>query len=89
MSIDSSQLISLFKKYGFDYKKSSSGYGFYAFTFKAGFFHNAEVVYTDDAKPEEVEKCLKELDNIGYSTKNHYLKALKIFPNSYLKVFLM
>lgn len=56
MSIDSAQLISLFKKYGFDYKKSSSGHGFYAFTFKAGFFHNAEVVYTDDAKPVNLKK---------------------------------
>lgn len=87
MSIDSAQLISLFKKYGFDYKKSSSGHGFYAFTFKAGFFHNAEVVYTDDAKPEEVEKCLKELDNIGYSTKKSLFKSIEDISEQLFKGF--
>lgn len=77
MTIDSIQLILLFKKYGFEYKKSSSGRGFYAFTFKAGFFHNAEVVYTDEANLVEVEKCLSGLDNIGYSTKKSLFESIE------------
>ncbi|MGG5796683.1 NACHT domain-containing protein [Edwardsiella tarda] len=76
MEINSSQLISLFEKYGFEYKKRSSGHGFYAFTFKAGFFHNAEVVYTDEASSEDVERCLRELENIGYSTKKSLFKNI-------------
>ncbi|MDJ0041215.1 NACHT domain-containing protein [Pantoea allii] len=78
MAINHIELIDLFKKYGFEYKKSSSGTGFYAFTFKTGFFHNAEVVYTNDADLEEVEKCLKELENIGYSTKKSLFESIEL-----------
>lgn len=35
---DVDKLISLFKKYGFEYRKKSSGNNFYAFTYKTGFF---------------------------------------------------
>lgn len=87
MTIDSFQLISLFKKYGFEYKRSSSGHGFYAFTFKAGFFHNAEVVYTDEANPEEIEKCLSGLDNIGYSTKKSLFKSIEDVAEQLFKGF--
>lgn len=87
MTIDSIQLILLFKKYGFEYKKSSSGRGFYAFTFKTGFFHNAEVVYTDEANLVEVEKCLSELDNIGYSTKKSLFESIEDVAEQLFKGF--
>ncbi|MEG1691600.1 MAG: hypothetical protein RR308_17795, partial [Hafnia sp.] len=63
----SSQLIELFRKYGFEYKKSASGKGYYAFTFKTGFFHNAEFVYTDEADLSSLALSEKGLDKIGFS----------------------
>lgn len=72
--IDSNNLISLFRKYGFDYKKSSSGKGFYAFTFKSGFFHNAEIVYVEGFDEDGLEKSIKELNDIGFSTKKTFFK---------------
>ena len=36
-------IISLFRKYGFEYNKAASHGDFLAFTFKSGFFHNAEI----------------------------------------------
>nr|WP_141400295.1 hypothetical protein [Pantoea floridensis] len=88
MTIDSHQLISLFRKYGFEYKKNSSGNGFYAFTFKTDFFHNAEVVYTEDSKSEDVERCLNELKNIGYSTKKSLFKSYEEVAEQLFKGFL-
>ena len=87
MTIDSHQLISLFRKYGFEYKKSSSGNGFYAFTFKTGFFHNAEVVYTEESNSDDVEKCLNDLKNIGYSTKKSLFKSLEEVAEQLFKGF--
>lgn len=87
--IDSNNLISLFRKYGFDYKKSSSGKGFYAFTFKSGFFHNAEIVYVEGFDEDGLEKSIKELNDIGFSTKKHFLKILMMLRRFCLMVFLM
>lgn len=75
-ALDSNKLIALFRKYGFDYKKHASGVGFYAFTFKTGFFHNAELVYTKDANFEDMEKSINSLVDIGYSTKKSPFESL-------------
>ncbi|WP_107333243.1 NACHT domain-containing protein [Pectobacterium versatile] len=87
MTINSDQLVNLFRKYGFEYKKKSSGRDFYAFTFKAGFFHNAEVVYTNSADFNEVEKCLKDLDDIGYSTKKSLFISIEDVAEQLFKGF--
>lgn len=79
--LDSNKLISLFRKYGFDYKKHASGFGFYAFTFRAGFFHNAEFVYTDEADEKEMERSINDLDSMGYSTKKSFFKSLSDIEN--------
>lgn len=85
--LDSDSLISLFKKYGFEYKKNASGTGYYAFTFKAGFFHNAELVYTKNVDSEEMEKSIKGLDDIGYSTKKSFFTNLKDIENNLFEGF--
>lgn len=85
--LDSDRLISLFRKYGFEYKKNASGAGYYAFTFKAGFFHNAELVYTENVNLQEMEKSIKGLDDIGYSTKKSFFTDLKDIENNLFEGF--
>ena len=41
MKLNAENLISKYKKYGFEYKKSYSNDSYLSFTFKSGFFHNA------------------------------------------------
>ncbi len=38
------KIIALFNQYGFEYRKQASNNDYLAFTFKSGFFHNAELV---------------------------------------------
>lgn len=85
--LDSHNLILLFKKYGFEFKKHSSGKGFYAFTYKTGFFHNAEFVYNDDVSFEEMEKSIKSLNEIGFSTKKSHYKSLSDIENNLFEGF--
>lgn len=85
--LDSHNLILLFKKYGFEFKKHSSGKGFYAFTYKTGFFHNAEFVYNDDVNHEEMEKSIKSLNEIGFSTKKSHYKSLSDIENNLFEGF--
>ncbi|MFQ2185273.1 NACHT domain-containing protein [Aeromonas hydrophila] len=74
-------IISLFKKYGFEYRKSASREDFMAFTYKAGFFHNAELVSLNiDEKgrvEHEMERSVKELEALGFSTKKSFYSSLK------------
>ena len=74
-------IISLFKKYGFEYRKSASREDFMAFTYKAGFFHNAELVSLNiDEKgrvEHEMEHSVKELEALGFSTKKSFYSSLK------------
>lgn len=69
-------IIQLFKKYGFDYRKSSSSDNFMAFTYKTGFFHNAELISLNNEDREridaEMEVKAKELQLLGFSTKKSF-----------------
>lgn len=76
-----SKIIELFNKYGFEYRKSASSNDFLAFTYKSGFFHNAELVslnYNDKELLEfEMEKSLKSLEELGFSTKKSFYKSVE------------
>jgi len=74
-------IISLFRKYGFEYNKAASNGDFLAFTFKSGFFHNAEIVSLniDDREivEKEMEKVAVDLEQLGFSTKKAFYKNLE------------
>lgn len=76
-----SKIIELFHKYGFEYRKSASGTDFLAFTYKSGFFHNAELVSLNygnrDELDSEMEKSLKSLEELGFSTKKSFYKSFE------------
>ncbi|MDC5720151.1 NACHT domain-containing protein [Vibrio europaeus] len=71
MELCPGQVIEKYRKYGFEYKKLYSNRSYLTFTFRSGFFHNAEVVKVannaDDDK--EIEKKLKNLNELGISAK--------------------
>lgn len=72
------KIISLYRKYGFEYRKDASNGDFLAFTFKSGFFHNAEIVSLNFANrkqiEEDMEKSATELETLGFSTKKAFYK---------------
>ena len=74
------EVINLFKRYGFDFRKSASSENYLAFTYKSGFFHNAELVslYPEDqeAIDDEMESSVKELESLGFSTKKSFYNSL-------------
>ncbi|QHP53805.1 NACHT domain-containing protein [Pectobacterium carotovorum subsp. carotovorum] len=67
--MEKSQVISLFRRYGFEYKSKQSGEDILIFTYKSGFFHNAEIVYFDESSLDEVNKKEAGLIELGYSAK--------------------
>lgn len=79
-------IIVLFKKYGFEYKKAASNGDFLAFTFKSGFFHNAEIVslnLADRLRVEsEMEKVAVELEQLGFSTKKAFYRDIEEIENT-------
>lgn len=86
-----SAVIQLFKKYGFDYKKSASTDSFMAFTFKSGFFHNAELVSLEVGDRErienEMEPAIRDLESLGYSTKKSFYNSYKELEDSLFQGF--
>jgi hypothetical protein len=58
MQLLASQVIERYKKYGFEYKKMYSNDSYLTFTFRSGFFHNAEVIKISDS-PEDF-KCINK-----------------------------
>lgn len=76
-----SKVINLFKKYGFEYRKNASNENFLAFTYKSGFFHNAELVSLDYKNRETIEKemeiSLKSLEDLGFSTKKSFYSNIE------------
>lgn len=74
-------IIPLFRKYGFEYRKSASHEDFLAFTYKTGFFHNAELVSLKtqerDRVEHEMERSLKELESLGFSTKKSFYNSIE------------
>lgn len=75
------KIIELFNKYGFEYRESASSTNFLAFTYKSGFFHNAELVSLNYEKKDildaEMEKSLKSLEALGFSTKKSFYKTFE------------
>ena len=74
-------IIPLFRKYGFEYRKSASHSDFLAFTYKTGFFHNAELVSLNiqdrDRIEQEMEASVKELEALGFSTKKSFYNSIE------------
>lgn len=75
------QIIALYRKYGFDYRKSFSNGEFLAFTFKSGFFHNAEIVSLELSKRADIErdmeKVVSQLEVLGFSTKKAFYQNIE------------
>ncbi|MFP6790877.1 MAG: hypothetical protein VB954_12930 [Thalassolituus sp.] len=74
-----SQVIDIFRKYGFDYKKSSSNNSYMTFTYKSGFFHNAEVVQIGESTTDEedINIKIKELERLGISIKRNKYETIE------------
>lgn len=74
-------IIKLYEKYGFKFLENSSNSEFLAFTYKTGFFHNAEIIslsYKDrEDISEEMEKKSNGLKKLGYSTKISFYKSIE------------
>ncbi|WP_413494485.1 NACHT domain-containing protein [Shewanella baltica] len=72
------KIIQLYKKYGFEFRKNVSNGNFLAFTFKSGFFHNAEIVSLNSKEKENIEhemdKVSSQLESLGFSTKKAFYK---------------
>lgn len=75
------KIISLFRRYGFEYRNSASNNEYLAFTFKSGFFHNAELVSmaldNREIIESEMDKAVKELEQLGFSTKKSFYKSIE------------
>ncbi|CAK2693836.1 NACHT domain-containing protein [Vibrio crassostreae] len=71
MILCASQVIEKYKKYGFEYKKPYSNSSYLTFTFRSGFFHNAEVVKIANNPDDkiQIEKKIKNLNELGVSAK--------------------
>lgn len=78
MAITCSEVIEKFRRYGFEYKKSYSNSSFLTFTFKSGFFHNAEVVQvaSDDADEKDITRKILNLENLGISIKRNKYETI-------------
>lgn len=77
------KIIELFSRYGFEYKKNISNCNFVAFTFKSGFFNNAELVAVIDGSEskEQVELDMNssaiQLEKLGFSTKKSFYNSFE------------
>ncbi|MBU0654641.1 MAG: hypothetical protein KJ914_05840 [Gammaproteobacteria bacterium] len=80
---DRENTIELFRQYGFEYRPQASSNEFFAFTYKSGFFHNAELVSISEGKNSEIEakmeKASQDLEKLGFSVK-------KTFYSSYQEI---
>ncbi|AUV88312.1 right-handed parallel beta-helix repeat-containing protein [Vibrio campbellii] len=79
MAINCTQVIEKFRKYGFEYKKSYSNASYLTFTFKSGFFHNAEVVQVAESKSDEEDIITKinDLESYGISIKRNKYETIE------------
>ncbi|WP_049365622.1 NACHT domain-containing protein [Haemophilus parainfluenzae] len=73
MKLNAENLISKYKKYGFEYKKSYSNDSYLTFTFKSGFFHNAEIIkitsQANNSDENHINEVREDLRKLGYSEK--------------------
>lgn len=84
-------IINLFKQYGFEYRKQASNGDYLAFTFKSGFFHNAELVSLKINDKERIEKemdrTVQDLESLGFSTKKSFYKTFIEIDETLFKGF--
>lgn len=73
---DRKNTIELFRQYGFEYRRQASSNEFLAFTYKSGFFHNAELVSISEGDNSEIEarmeKASQDLEKLGFSVKKSF-----------------
>ncbi len=89
MELCASQVIEKYRTYGFEYKKMYSNRSYLTFTFRSGFFHNAEVVKvaSNDNDDEDIDKKLKDLNQLGISAKITEYSTLKDIEEGLFKGF--
>ncbi|WP_217526097.1 NACHT domain-containing protein [Vibrio cholerae] len=89
MELCASQVIEKYRKYGFEYKKMYSNRSYLTFTFRSGFFHNAEVVKvaSNDDDEKDIDKKLKDLNQLGISAKITEYSTLKDIEEGLFKGF--
>ncbi|KAA3639466.1 MAG: hypothetical protein DWP95_10495 [Proteobacteria bacterium] len=89
--INREKTIELYKKYGFKHRKSSSGNYFLGFTYKTGFFNNAELVSLIGEDKEKVELEMNdkanELEKLGFSTKKTFYSSFNEIETQLFKGF--
>ena len=71
MDLCASKVIEKYRTYGFEYKKMYSNNSYLTFTFRSGFFHNAEVVKIANNYEDEIliHKKIHNLNELGISAK--------------------
>lgn len=75
--LNKEEVIVEFKKYGFEYREKISCDHYLVFTFRSGFFHNAEVVETSQLVDEEkITKVIEELNTTGITAKRTKYKNI-------------
>lgn len=75
------EVIKLFRKYGFEHRDSASNSDYLAFTYKAGFFHNAELVSLCKDERQRIERemdfSVRQLESLGFSTKKSFYNSIE------------
>jgi len=87
-------IIQLFRQYGFEYRRQASSSEFLAFTYKSGFFHNAELVSISGGSNSDIEaqmdKASQVLEKLGFAVKKSFYSSYdeieKILFNGFFNV---
>ena len=71
-------VIEKYTRYGFSYRKASSNESYLTFTYKSGFFHNAEIVKIKDNERDKIElkRITNDLEKAGISCTTKEYKDL-------------
>lgn len=81
------EIIDIYRKYGFKYHQKESSEWFLVFTYKSGFFHNAEIIYINNQNSAELTSIEKDLNKLGYSVKKSLFKSLDILETALFEGF--
>ena len=87
MKLNANDVISKYKKYGFEYKERYSNNDYLTFTFKTGFFHNAEIVKITSNESQEINEIRESLKKLGYSEKISEYSSLEDIENGLFNGF--
>jgi hypothetical protein len=84
-------IIALYRQYGFEYRKQASNNNYLAFTYKSGFFNNAELVsllINDKTRVEkEMERTSQDLESLGFSTKKSFYNSISEIDETLFRGF--